>query len=137
MKSLDFLQGRRISFFGAIQGCLVPRSQEFTSQQKQESLKIINDFLENQSRGVRFKLGLFFFLINFLSCLWGFKPFRYLKAQKQKAVMTFLFDSPLPILRKGFWGLNTLAKLGVYGQPSVYSDIGYKLKRNTDVRKSA
>lgn len=137
MKSFDFLQGRRVPFFVAIQGCLVPRSQEFTPEQKQESLKIINDFLQNQDGGVRFKLGLFFFLINFLSCLWGLKPFRYLGAQKQKAVMTFLFDCPIPILRKGFWGLNTLAKLGVYGQPSVYPDISYKLKENKDDRKSA
>jgi hypothetical protein len=137
MKSFDFLEGRRVSFFQAVQGCLVPRAQEFTSQQQQESLKIINDFLHGQGHGVRFKLKLFFFFIDFLSCLWGLRPFRYLGAQKQKAVMTFLFDCPIPVLRKGFWGLNTLAKLGVYGQPSIYPDMGYKLKGNTDERKSA
>lgn len=122
MKSFDFLQGRRAVFFGAIQGCLAPRSKQFTSEQKRESLKIVNDFLQNQSRGVHFKLTVFFLFIRFLSFFCGLE-----------AIMTFLFDSPMPILRKGFWGLNTLVKLGVYGQASVYDDIGYKLKGNTNV----
>lgn len=126
MKSFDFLKGRRAAFFVAIQGCLVPRSKQFTPEQKRESLKIVNDFLHDQGRGVHFKLKAFFFFINVLSCFW-----------RLEAVMTFLFDSPVSILRKGFWGLNTLAKLGVYGQPSIYPDIGYRLKENTNVRKSA
>ena len=41
-------------------------------------------------------------------------------------MLTLLFEAPVPLLRKGFWGLNTLVKLSVFGQPSVYPDIRYQ-----------
>jgi hypothetical protein len=62
--------------------------------------------------------------------------FRNLNEQAQEKVMNFFFDSPIGLFRKGFWGLNTLCKLGVYSQQSIYADIGYRLRPIKGVRES-
>ncbi|MFQ5888697.1 MAG: hypothetical protein ACE5JR_01455 [Gemmatimonadota bacterium] len=41
-------------------------------------------------------------------------------------LLSRLQDSPLPVLRRGVWGLRTLAFLGYYGRPEVAAEIGYR-----------
>ena len=50
----------------------------------------------------------------------------------QDALLSSLFGARVPLLRKGFWGLNALARLGVYGQTSLHAEIGYRLRENRD-----
>lgn len=121
------VRGRAEQFF-AIQNCLLPRSKKFGPEQKKESLKLVNELLSERPDSDLRKLALFFKVINLLSFWVGFHSFRYLQAEQQRKVMGFLFDNPVPIIRKGFWGLNTLAKLSVYGQKSLYKEIGYELR---------
>lgn len=123
-----FLTGKRRERFEGFQYCLVPRSRKFTREQKECSHQLINELLTHQPAAVHFKLALFLLMIDFVSLLRGFHTFKNLREEQQHAVMNSFFDSPLSVLRKGFWGLNTLAKLGVYGQSSVYTEIGYTLR---------
>ena len=126
--SEKFLSGKRLAQFEALQHCLVPRSRNFSHTQKQESIRLINDFLDKTPLSVQRKLALFFIVIDIFSLLFGGKTFKNSSPQKQIAIMNLFFDSPLGLFRKGFWGLNTLIKLGVFGQPSLYADIGYAKK---------
>ena len=114
--------------FIAIQRCLVPRSTALTAEQQSKSLEILRNFLANRPAPVRAKLGLFLRLVDALSLVYGRKRFFRLDQKKQKRLMQFLFDSKLPILRKGFWAINTLARMTVYGQSSIYPDLSYRLK---------
>lgn len=124
----DFLRGGRAEQFEILQHCLAPRSQGFTDTQRQTSLELINDFFRKKPSGIRVKLNLFLHLIQITALLTRGKKFKNLLPTQQVHVLTLFFDSPLSLLRKGFWGLNALAKMGVYGQPSVYENIGYKKK---------
>lgn len=63
-----------------------------------------------------------------ISIVCGGHTFKNLPENKKYQVLDFFFDSPIGLFRKGFWGLNALAKIGVYGQPSVYPKLDYKLK---------
>lgn len=123
-----FLKGRRLARFEAIQNCLVPRSVRFRPEQKTRSTELINQILSDKPALIHLKIAVFLCVIDAISVVFGLQFFRYLPATKQNQVMRFFFDSPIALLRKGFWGLSTLAKMGVYGQPSVYDEIGYKLK---------
>ena len=125
---LPFLRGKRIRCFEAIQQCLVPMSQEFSMIQKEESCRLVNDLLKTQPEKNRIRLALFLYLIDIVAIITGLRPFRLLSSCDQKKVLNFFFNCPVPLLRKGFWGLNTLAKLGVYGQTSVYPRICYYTK---------
>lgn len=124
----SFLKRGRIARFEAIQNCLVPRSARFRPEQKEQSIELINQILSDKPGLIHFKIAVFLRLIDVVSLISGFKSFRHLAPSHQTQVMKFFFDSKIAIFRKGFWGLSTLAKMGVYGQPSVYNEIGYKLK---------
>lgn len=123
-----FLTGKRLRRFEALQRCLVPRSQKFTSEQQRASVALVNGILSEQPRLIHFKIALFFWFIDFVSICCGRHMFVNLNESAQLRVMDFFFNSRLAIFRKGFWGVSTLAKLGVYGQSSVYNEIGYKLR---------
>lgn len=114
--------------FIAVQKCLVPRSVALTAEQQSKSLEILRNFLASRPAPVRAKVGMFLQLIDALSMVYGGKRFFRLDQEKQKRLMQSLFDSKLPILRKGFWAINTLARMTVYGQSSIYRDLDYRVK---------
>jgi hypothetical protein len=114
-----------VARFEALQRCLVPRSRRFTDAQREASRDLINGVLADKPAAVHFKIALFLFLIDGVALIFGLRRFAGLGSARQRRVMDFFFDSKIALLRKGFWGVNTLAKLGVYGQPSVYGEIGY------------
>ena len=128
---LPFLSGKMISRFEAIQNCLVPRSRTFTSEEQSRSQSLVNTVLAQQDKIATKKLALFITLIDVFSLAFHARSFRNISTKKQTSIMNLFFDSPIPILRKGFWGLNTLARLGVYGQKKLHEEIGYILRENT------
>lgn len=123
-----FLKNKRLIRFEALQNSLVPLSKSFDDTQKKKSHELVNLVLADKSKTIHLKIALFLWLIDMSSILLGGHIFRNLSDEKQQRVLSFFFDSPLGLLRKGFWGLSTLAKIGVYGQPSVYPQLDYKLK---------
>lgn len=125
-----FLSGSMKLRFEALQNCLVPRSQKFTRNESVRSTLLINELLHQQTVSSRNMLALFIMLIDLFSCIRYARSFRHLNAAKKKAVLNFFFDAPISLLRKGFWGLNTLARLGVYGQTELHDEIGYHLREN-------
>ena len=131
--SKKFLSNQRLLQFQALQHCLIPRSQKFNDVQKQDSIKLVNDFVGKMPAATQRKLSLFFKVINLISVATGSHLFQNLSSEKRTKVMHLFFDSPVGLLRKGFWGVSTLVKLSVFGQPSLYTDIGYHKKDITYV----
>lgn len=130
----NFLSGKSREKFEAMQHFLIPRSKKFTLAQKDESVRIINEFLADKPESIAFKLKLFFVFIDVVSILLCLNVFSGLSEQQKEKIMHLFFDSKVALFRKGFWGLNTLAKMGVYSQTSVYKDLGYQLKEITGER---
>lgn len=123
-----FLAGKTLARFSALQEAIVPRTRDFDAAQRLRSVELVNGMLADQPGVIRFKVALFLFIIDCVAVFVGLKTFRNLPSEKRERVLKFFFDSPLPLLRKGFWGVAALAKMGAYGQASVYRDIGYDLK---------
>lgn len=111
--------------FISLQEFLVPRAKSLTTEQKKQSIRIINDFLSQKTAKDRFRLKVFFYVIDFFSIVICFGFFAKLSSSKQMRVMNFFFKSPIGIFRKGFWGVNTLAKMSVYCQDFIYEEIHY------------
>lgn len=129
-----FLSGVRGERFEALQKALVPRAAKFSEAERAESRRLINDLVGRMPAGNRKKIGLFLGIIDVISFGFGFAPFRKLSADTQQSVLTSLFDSKVGLFRKGFWGVNTLCKLGVYGNPNFYGEIGYQIRPNPEAR---
>jgi len=104
---------------------LVPRSRHFSESQTQQALALVNHMLAGKSRLMQIQLCLFLFAIELCSRMLLWKPFAKLDQQIQYNLLYQFFDSNIPLIRKGFWGLNTLAKMAVYGQTSVYGELNY------------
>jgi len=125
-QAAPFLSGKMVLRFETIQNCLVPRSLTFSEQEKARSQRLVNTVLQDQDEAAKKKLALFIMLIDISALIFHARFFRQLNTAKQDSLLTKFFDSPIPIFRKGFWGLNTLARLGVYGQKELHLEIGYK-----------
>ena len=106
----------------------IPPADLLSATDQTNALILINNFLSSKDKAVLFKIALFLNIIDLVSFCFGLCCFRKLSPEKKIRVMNFFFDSPLPLLRKGFWGINTLAKMAVYGQPAIYQEIGYNIK---------
>lgn len=124
----EFFTTSRRKRFEAIQRCLVPRSRGFDDARRRVSAELINGVLAYKSGLIRCKIALFLLLIDLCALVTGGRCFASLNEERQNQVMCRLFDSPVALLRKGFWGINTLAKMGVYGQECLYEELGYKLR---------
>lgn len=114
--------------FTAFQRCVIPLSKEFSVDQQRQSLQLVHNLIRTRPAGDRLRVIVFLFAVDVLSVLSGGRWFRSLSADRQNRILGRLFRSSVPLIRKGFWGLNTLAKLGAYGQPSVYERLGYRMK---------
>ncbi len=133
MQNVPFFSGKRLERFEALQARLVPRAASFTAEERQRSRELVNALVAKQPEKNKRKLGLFLVIIDVISFVFGFAPFRSLAPGKQDAVLNWLFNGPVGLLRKGFWGLNSISRLGVYGQTGLYEEIGYKVRENPEV----
>lgn len=122
----EFLSGARQQRFLALQARLVPLSTSLPSTQRDAGLALVNDLVGRMPEKNRRKLGVFLLLIDFMGYALMLRPFARLPYGVQTKLLQFLFDGPVGLLRKGFWGVNSLAKLSVYGQPELYDQIGYR-----------
>ncbi|MCC7441018.1 MAG: hypothetical protein IT285_05275 [Bdellovibrionales bacterium] len=77
---------------------------------------------------MRAKFKVFLLFLDLAARVRFLRSFPGLAENQRERLLRALFNSRFPILRKGFWGLNTLTRLGLYGQESVYPQIGYRLK---------
>jgi len=125
-----FLTEKRMQKFEPVQHALVPRSKDFTPEERQRGINLINELLLDKSVAIQMKLSLFLTLIYLFSLLRKGRVFSRLNETSKIKILNTFFDSPISIFRKGFWALNTLAKLSVYGQYQLYDEFGYELQRN-------
>ncbi len=72
------------------------------------------------------QLRWFLAALPWLALLLTGRPFARLSPVRRIAVLRRLERSPIPALRRGVWGLRTLAFLGVYGRPTMRESLGWR-----------
>ncbi|RMF12840.1 MAG: hypothetical protein D6761_12075, partial [Candidatus Dadabacteria bacterium] len=103
-----------------------------TPEQHELGLELAETLLMDMAPAKRRKLTLFFVVINMLALLRFGRTTTSLPTEQRARLCRFLFDNPVGLLRKGFWGVNTLARLSVYGQPELAPHFGYLIRENPD-----
>ncbi|MCC6317956.1 MAG: hypothetical protein IT361_09720 [Gemmatimonadaceae bacterium] len=69
-------------------------------------------------------------LIEYLPVARPFGRFSHLREDRRLVVLRRLERSPLPLMRRGIWGLRTLVMLGYYTQPAIQDALGYRAHRD-------
>lgn len=120
-----FFYGWKIETFQGIQNISVPRIKKYNAQQRKETIQEVESFLKEKSPLIKLKIALFLAIIEIVSMLRFHSRVHKLSDQNGVTLLNSFCNSPIPIMRKGFWGISTLAKLSVYSLDYVQKDLGY------------
>lgn len=122
MKSLSAAKARLLQLVACR---VVPEVQELEPDRLVQFFAIIDRALQDRPEGVRRQFSVFLGVIRWAPLLRFGAPFDRLAPHQQDAWLTFLQSCPLSLLRKGFWGLKAIVFMGYYGQPEVWTEVGY------------
>jgi hypothetical protein len=107
----------------------VPEARELDERGWTEVDAIVEQFLASKPEGIRRQIVVLVRLLQVLPILrWG-RPFTALSAERQLRFLTAMQDAPLLLLRRGVWGLRTIAFMGYYARAEAAAAIGYRADR--------
>ncbi len=87
---------------------------------------IYDRFLASRPAAVQRQVVLLVRLLELLPLLrWG-RRFTALDTDRRRRFLEALQDAPVLLLRRGIWGLRSIAFMGYYGRPEAAAAIGYR-----------
>lgn len=123
--SQSVLEGPREEVFRAVAETVAPGARGLDDEGWSRARAIVEGALADRPAAVRRQLGLFLVVLRWLPALrWG-RTFPRLDPQRRRRTLAGLQDAPLLLLRRGAWGVRTLAFMAYYGLPEVRRRIGY------------
>lgn len=126
MSAVLFLTGHRRAFFLVLAARIVPESVSLDPSARDRLIALVNDMLSTRPPKMLGELALFLRVVRWLPALRYGRPLDRLAPAEQDTALRWFQDSPVKLLRKGFWGLKTLVFLGYYGRPEAGETIGYR-----------
>lgn len=112
--------------FRAVVETVAPRSRAFDSEAWSRGEALAGRLVAARPTAIRRQILLFLRVVDLLPLLrWG-RRFRSLSPQRRLAVLRRLERAPLLVVRRGVWGIRTLAWMAVYGQGPVQEAVGYR-----------
>lgn len=112
--------------FRAVVRAVAPASCTLSERAWLRGEAVVDASLARRPIGVRRQVVLFLRLLGLLSRVrWG-RSLASLPAQRLQGILSRLERSRLLPLRRGVWGVRTLAFLAVYAQPEVRTALGYR-----------
>lgn len=112
--------------FRAVTETVVPETRELDEPGWSRLEAVVADALAARPLALRRQLRILLRALQWLPLLrWG-RTFPALPPGARRRVLSALQDAPVLALRRGFWGLRTLAFMGYYGREEVHGEIGYR-----------
>jgi hypothetical protein len=112
--------------FRAMATTVVPEASELGDSEWDELFGIIDRALQQRPRALRRQLAALMSVLNYLPVPRYGRRFTGLDADTRYRFLHSLESSPVPLLRKGLWGLRTLILMGYYTRPAVAEMLGYR-----------
>ena len=88
--------------------------------------RIVTTAIAARPPRMRRQLVLFMHAIEWLPLFRYGRPFSRLNPHRRRRFLESLQDSPVLLIRRGFWGLRTLILMGYYTQAGTIAAIGYR-----------
>jgi hypothetical protein len=111
--------------FRAVARTVVPETASLDETGWTRLESIVEQALAERPARMRRQLVVFIRLIDWMAVPRHGRRFAALGAEAREALLHRLQDSPVLLLRRGFWGLRTLVFMGWYAQPATAEHIGY------------
>lgn len=112
--------------FRAVARAVAPASAELDEGAWLRGESLVDESLADRPRSVRRQLVLFFRILGLMARLrWG-RGLAALPAHRVRALLSGFERSRTLLLRRGVWGVRTLAFMAVYSHPEVRSALGYR-----------
>jgi hypothetical protein len=122
--------------FRALTDTFVPESRDLDERGWAAAETIVEQFLATRPAKVRRQVVLLIRLLGWLPLLRYGRRFTALDAARRLQFLEALQDAPLLLLRRGIWGLRTLAFMGYYSRAEAASAVGYRADaRGWDARR--
>ena len=112
--------------FRAIANTVVPEAAQLDAGAWSEAERLIESALAVRPPGVRRQIQMFIRIVEWVPLARFGRRFTALDAERRTRVLLALQSSPLLLLRRGLWGLRTLAFIGYYARPAARAAIGYR-----------
>lgn len=111
--------------FRAVTLAVAPPSSSFDEGGWLRAEALVDETLADRPAGVRRQIVLFFRILDGLARVRFGRGLARLPVEKAVRLLRRLEGSPVLLLRRGVWGVRTLAFMGVYGQRDVRDALGY------------
>lgn len=112
--------------FRALAETVVPEAARLDEKGWRDLTALVEDALADRPPGLQRQLLMLIRLLGFLPFFRYGRTFLNLDAKRRGRFLESIQESPLLLLRRGFWGFRTLVLLGYYGRPEAAAEIGYR-----------
>ncbi len=118
--------GGRRAALRTIVVAVVPAADRLDPDGWREVLDIAEGSISSRPPRLRRQIALFLRALDALAVVrWG-RRLRSLEPDRARRLLAWLERSPLLLLRRGVWGVRTLAFMGYYGRRAAASELGYR-----------
>lgn len=112
--------------FRAVATTVVPEADRLSDDEWLAVEAIVERALADRGPRVRRQLLLFVRLLNMIPLATSGRTFVSLDRARRTVLLERLARSRTLLVRRGVWGVRTLAFMGYYARPAVGSEIGYR-----------
>ena len=122
--------------FRAIALTVVPEAARLERAEWDELEAIVAHAIAARPPRLRRQLGLLLYLLEWFPVLRYGRRLSRLDAPRRARVLEAWQTAPVPLLRRGVWGVRTLVLMGYYGRPAAARAVGYRADaRGWDARR--
>ena len=112
--------------FRALTETFVPEASALDDAGWAAAERIVTAFLAGRPAAIRRQVSLLIRILDLLPLLSYGSRFRSLDAGRRLRFLTAMQNAPVLLVRRGVWGLRTLAFMGYYARPESAAAIGYR-----------
>lgn len=112
--------------FRAVAVTVVPEAAALRATEWDEVEQIVERGLASRPASIRRQLRLFVRILEILPVFRFGRTFRRLDPDRRTRFLLAIQDSPVLLLRRGFWGVRTLVYMGYYARPAAREELGYR-----------
>jgi len=114
--------------FRAVARAAVPAAATFDEPRWRRAETIVDEALAARPLAVRRQVTLFLRVLSVLARLRTGRSLAALPPEGARRILASLERAPVLLLRRGVWGVRTLAFMGCYGQRATREEIGYRAR---------
>jgi hypothetical protein len=114
------------AMFRPIAEAVIPEATRLSDEEWAEVQTIIDGALSQRPAGVRRQVRVFLGILDMVAWLRRGRRLHRMPLHARTRFLRSIENSPILLIRRGFWGVRTLVMMGYYARPEAAAEIGYR-----------